>query len=406
MNIFIAAYRCNPYGLHAAESTFNWAEVLGKRYDVTLATPKYNALEIKRYYSSKGENLPYKLIDIPVFNFSTISSKIEGIVKPGYFIFERKLVKYLENENRIDQFDFIFRLSPTSYRFPSILHKLNKPLLVGILNGGLHPPEILKNYFKKETLSYKLRYFDKFILKSKMWMSYLDRSYRIILGVDYTKDVLPARLKDKIFIIPGMGIEKEKVKNIKKMTDTFTFLFVGQFRRYKGGMILLEAFNTFKKKYPDLSVILKMVGDGEERKLYENYVKKNDLDKFVKFLGWLPQEKVFEIMEQSSAFVYPSINEGLGNVYLEAISKGLPIICTDYGGGGFIVTNDCGIKIKIDREDSMIKDYADAMFKMATDKLFYEKCYINLIDYANNIYSWDALSKEMYKFIDDLKIKN
>ena len=61
----------------------------------------------------------------------------------------------------------------------------------------------------------------------------------------------------------------------------------------------------------------------------------------VRFVPWLPQEKLFEQYQTHDLFVYPSLHDSSGNAVLEALSFGLPVVCLDLGGPAQIVTPDC-----------------------------------------------------------------
>ncbi|MBI5765963.1 glycosyltransferase family 4 protein [Candidatus Falkowbacteria bacterium] len=77
---------------------------------------------------------------------------------------------------------------------------------------------------------------------------------------------------------------------------------------------------------------LLILGDGELRSDLEELVNKLDLKNKVKFLGHVSYEEVYKYLSQSSVFVRPSLSEGLGNAFLEAMTMGVPIIGTSVGG--------------------------------------------------------------------------
>ena len=50
------------------------------------------------------------------------------------------------------------------------------------------------------------------------------------------------------------------------------------------------------------------------------------------FLPNLPQEEVFQAMQESDALLLSSVEEGLANVVLEAMAIGLPVVSSNCGG--------------------------------------------------------------------------
>jgi len=56
------------------------------------------------------------------------------------------------------------------------------------------------------------------------------------------------------------------------------------------------------------------------------------LEKRVKFLGLVEHDKLPLILKASDIFIRPSLSEGLGSSFLEAMAAGLPVIATPVGG--------------------------------------------------------------------------
>ncbi len=99
---------------------------------------------------------------------------------------------------------------------------------------------------------------------------------------------------------------------------------------------------TYQKDYPtlihafhrvarDTSASLLILGQGEEENNLRVLVSKLGIDKQVGFLGWQPNP--FAIFNQSDLFLLTSRFEGFGNVILEAMLCGLPVVVTDSRGG-------------------------------------------------------------------------
>jgi glycosyltransferase involved in cell wall biosynthesis len=102
--------------------------------------------------------------------------------------------------------------------------------------------------------------------------------------------------------------------------------------------IVIKAVNILKKKYPDL--VLDIIGDGPARVSLEKLVKKLQLEKNVKFLGFVPRSKVRLILKKYDFFVTASAIETQGLVILEAMAAGLPAIGVKKLATPEIIIND------------------------------------------------------------------
>jgi glycogen(starch) synthase len=75
-----------------------------------------------------------------------------------------------------------------------------------------------------------------------------------------------------------------------------------------------------------------LVGDGPERPALEREVGRLGLGDRVRFLGFVPHDRVPAILTHADLLVLPSLYEELGTVLLEAMWVGLPIVASRTGG--------------------------------------------------------------------------
>jgi glycosyltransferase involved in cell wall biosynthesis len=84
----------------------------------------------------------------------------------------------------------------------------------------------------------------------------------------------------------------------------------------------------------------------------------------VKWIAELPHAEAMKEMSRAHVFTFPSLQEASSTVTLEALSLGLPVICHDACGMGFIVNDDCGIKVPMRNPQGSIDGIAAALRKL------------------------------------------
>ncbi len=102
------------------------------------------------------------------------------------------------------------------------------------------------------------------------------------------------------------------------------FLFVGRLTPQKGLVYLLQAMALVRQRKKVCCVI---IGEGDQRSELEKLAHKLQISEDVAFLG--QQSNPFKFMRYATAFVLPSVVEGMPYVILEAMACGCPVIATD-----------------------------------------------------------------------------
>ncbi|MDQ5985415.1 MAG: D-inositol 3-phosphate glycosyltransferase [Syntrophus sp. SKADARSKE-3] len=117
--------------------------------------------------------------------------------------------------------------------------------------------------------------------------------------------------------------------------DAFVIGSVGRLTPIKGHRYLLGALAALKDRIPQ--AVCCLLGDGEMREALEAEALHMGIRNRVFFLGWRPD--VAEIMSMFDIFAFPSLNEGMGKVLVEAMALGKPVVASAVGGITNLVTS-------------------------------------------------------------------
>lgn len=121
------------------------------------------------------------------------------------------------------------------------------------------------------------------------------------------------------------------------------FLMVGRLVPYKKFGLAVRAFNK-------LGLLLKIIGEGPERKNLQKIAKKN-----IEFLGLVSEKYLPEYYANAQALIFPQ-EEDFGVVAAESMASGRPVIA--YRGGGaleIIKEGENGIFFNEQTEESLIE---------------------------------------------------
>lgn len=133
---------------------------------------------------------------------------------------------------------------------------------------------------------------------------------------------------DKLHVINN-PIEKAPFSKLNKKKQV---IFVGRLLWQKRVDRILEAWQHVEKKHSDWKLII--VGDGSDRKLFENYSSRLRLTN-VQFIGAQPATPLFA---ESAIHVLSSTHEGFGMVFVEAMQQGcIPITFNSFASAPEII---------------------------------------------------------------------
>jgi glycosyltransferase involved in cell wall biosynthesis len=133
---------------------------------------------------------------------------------------------------------------------------------------------------------------------------------------------------DERFGVEPLEEDVVRVRERYQLHDEFV-LYAGNVKPHKNLERLIEAFDLVRKRGLDH---LKLVLIGDEISKYaalRRAVHQHQLHKYVRFLGYLPEETLAVMYRLAGVFVFPSLYEGFGLPPLEAMASGTPVVTSN-----------------------------------------------------------------------------
>lgn len=185
----------------------------------------------------------------------------------------------------------------------------------------------------------------------------------------------------------------------KKPQNTIQIMWAGRFIDWKHPedmVALAEALSKEKKE-----VLIHFVGDGELRESIVQEIEKKGLSNLFKLWGYQKPDKVRELMEQSSIYVFTSdYKEGWGAVLNEAMNSGCACVANcaigaapyliKHGENGFLYPNG--------QRDVMIRQVK----QLIEDKALREKMGANAYRTIKEQWNAQTAADHLYAFMEGL----
>jgi len=193
----------------------------------------------------------------------------------------------------------------------------------------------------------------------------------------------------KIAVIPN-GVDNSKFRCNSYDKVWGRIVYVGRLVPHKHVELLVDAFYRVKEKVPEAE--LHIIGSGPSMRQIKNRAA-GLKDCFIH--GFLPDDRMIDLLKSSWLFVLPSEREGSGIVALEAMAAGLPFITVDYPDNGAkkLASYERGLAVYPTRNA-----LASAILQLLDDESTWKNMSNNALDFSKE-HDWDVVAEDMESFL-------
>ena len=151
-----------------------------------------------------------------------------------------------------------------------------------------------------------------------------------------------------------------------------------------------------------VSIKLLILGIGPELQSLKDLVDQENLADRVMFLGHAPHSDIPLYLKASNIFVRPSLSEGLGNSFIEAMAAGIPVIATSVGGiTDFLKDRETGLFCEMHNPKSI----ADKVNLLINNHDLKIKLVNNAKALISQKYDWNIIARDMESKVFNRQLK-
>ena len=139
-----------------------------------------------------------------------------------------------------------------------------------------------------------------------------------------------------------------------------------------------------------------IAGDGHLEKELKGLARSLGLSQRIIFLGFKKPEEIPDYLRESDIFLRPSLSEGLGNSFLEAMAAGVPVVGTNAGGiSDFLADGVTGLVCLKGNP----KDIAEKISKLAENENLKEQISGNAFQMVKDRFNWNIIAESFKEII-------
>lgn len=308
---------------------------------------------------------------------------------PGHYLKESFLYStmiYKELEDEWDSFDFIYGKGFSAW---ALIDRKKKGKSFPPIGVKFHGYEMFQ-----PTPSFKIK-LQYMLLRGPVTFNNQNADYVFSYGGKITELVKSLGIdEDRIIEIPT-GIEQGWLSSSTRTAvhGPRRFLFLGRYERRKG----IEELNAVLQKLPaDASFEFGFIGPIPASKKIK--------DPRITYHGKvMDQEKLQGLMDEADVLVTPSHSEGMPNVIMEGMARGLAVIATDVGAVPLQVDESNGWLIQPTNETELLNALEDAL--VCPDETLLAKQNKSMLKVKEQ-FTWEKVAQTTFENLQELSRRN
>jgi glycosyltransferase involved in cell wall biosynthesis len=365
LKVLLSAYACEPGKGSEPLVGWQWALQIARIHDVTVVTRANNRPPIERALATyDGPQPRFIYYDLPS---RVLTWKRGWLPIPIYYTWWEAAIRW-RLRPQLGSFDLIHHISFNSYRWPGFWCFTGKPVILGPLGGGQVCPWRFLRLFGRRAVMEVIRSMDVALsqVNPHHYLTFFFPTHILIANQDTARRI-PKVYRRKVRAMLETGIHPSEAAHRKMPTHAHggRFIWIGGLEKRKALPLALRALARARQQ--DNALRLTIVGSGLEASALQKLAKTLGIGAAVQWAGQIPHATITELLMEHDALIFTSLRDTSGNVILEAMSAGLPVIALSHQGAAEITTDETAVRVRPTNIRRTIVELADGMLRLARD---------------------------------------
>lgn len=405
--VLVLAAACNPCQPTDSAAGWGWVRQIARFCDTWVLCGEWDRRDLEDYLASQGEIPGLRFAFVPPSRWEALLSRGRPLYEIHYLahhLWHRRAYGLAVRLLREHRFHLVHQLTRNGFREPGFLWRLDTPFVWGPVGGTQNYPwrflasdglrTALKEGWRSLVNVLQLRF-------SPRVRKALQRA-AVLLAANSTIQADLGRLSaTRPLVLCDTGVEQVLPAVKPKSLPPLNLLWSGKLAPHKALHLLLKALAGVPAH---LSYTLHILGAGPQERRWRRLAQRLGVDKHCRWLGWLPFHEVRRHYEWAHALVFTSLRDTSGNVILEALSHGVPVICLDHQGAADMVTPACGLKIPVSYPARTVAALREAIIRLAQEPGLLEELSRGALAQAEH-YLWARQGEKMARVYETVLVQ-
>ncbi len=361
LKVLLSAFACEPGQGSESGVGWHWALQAAREHEVWVLACTGAREAIEREVSARGlTHLHFVYYDLPSWLLRVVPERLR------YLLWQLGVLAVARRLQREVGFDVVHHVTFNTLEVPGLLWALGPPFVWGPVGGGQVPPKALQAYFRTWWPVEVVRGLRKRFVGLNPLVRLAARRANCILVAN---EDTAARLRGLGAgrLLPELETASELPERAveKRRDGVFTIVWAGRLVPRKGPLLALDVAAALRTLGVDFRLV--MAGDGPWEGLLRKQIAALGLEGVVEMTGRVDFGAMAGLYARGDVFLFTSLQDTSGNVVLEAMAAGLPVVALDHQGVGEILTPNCGVKVPVESQRQVVDGMARALQTLALD---------------------------------------
>jgi glycosyltransferase involved in cell wall biosynthesis len=372
MRILLSAFTCWPTESSEPGVAWRFATELAKRHEVWILTDGAPG-PIARLESFLRE---HQSINIRVCAFPTRAPELETTAKVlslYYTWWQCNIINKARVLHNRHNFHLAHHITLSRYWIGSSLVDLGIPFIWGPVGAGERPPScILAGLPLKFQLAARIRTLAQKVFEhSKLLKRTAQKASVAFVSTNDTLKRLQALQVRDIRVLPQIAFDESRLTALETHQasppgNRLLLVSAGRLLYWKGFDFAIRTVAELSRR--GIPVEYEILNTGPMQSFLKSLARKLRVEDKVRFSGHLQQySDVLSRIGSSHVLMHPALHEAFGNVVLEALAMGKPVVCLDIGGPAVQVSAACGLIAPTSSRQTAVKAMADYLERIFND---------------------------------------
>lgn len=397
--VLVSVYVADPERGSEPGVGFNWLKLyleLGYRVIALIHQDRGGSLErTRRALSEPIAQERLRIVAVEPTVIQRLLNRLPGFYYAFYFLYQRSaLAAARACLRRHGDIGFVHHVSLNGFREPGWLWRLDRPFIWGPIGGAQNAAAVFltrqpawvraKETVRNAANSYTMRW----SLRPK----HARAKARIVFAAN--RDAFAwARLRRdgpvRMMLetaVDALGAPPESPR------DPNLILWIGSDEPRKNPEFALIAFGVLARLMPGLRLMMAGIGERRERSLRRFCRRWRIPTRAVSFVQRLPRQELDRLYAGARLFWFSSYRDTSGNVVLEAMRNGCPVVAFNHQGVSAIL-EEVGTLVDVGRYRDMVLDWARASRRLLRDEAAWRDASARSCQRIHDRYRWEGTAR-------------